>query len=795
MYNILRTNCLPILLLFTLSGISWTADAGPLLENKPGSLQIQNQRHTISGTITDKNTGESLIGVTVRVLQAEGTGAATNAYGFYSMTLPERNYTLVFSYIGYQQQTRSVTLDENKRINIELDDAASQLEEFTVTARRPDENVSGTQSGINRINMNEINQIPVFMGERDVLKSIQLLPGVQAAGEGNTGFFVRGGSVDQNLILLDGAPVYNASHLMGFFSTFNSDAIKDATLYKGSMPAEFGGRIASVLDIQMNEGNNQSYGGSGGIGLISTNLNVEGPIQQGKSSFLISGRRTYADMFLKLSADEAISGNSLYFYDLNAKANFILSGNNRIYLSGYFGRDKLGFQDMFGIDWGNRTGTLRWNHLINDRMFSNTSLIFSDYSYNINIDFDGDEIGILSRIRDWNLKQEFEYFPNPRNTIKFGVNTIYHTITPGEITVSESSGFNPMPLQDRYSWENAFYVSNEWSATPNINVNYGVRLSSFSILGEGDFYTLDEQHQVTDTTSYQSGEFVDTHFNIEPRLSASYQFGGTSSVKASYARSTQNMHLLSNSTTTNPTDRWIPSSNIIKPQTGDQVSMGYFRNFSDNRYELSTEIYYKHMQNQVDYKDGADVTNSDMIETELLFGQGRAYGVELLFKKTAGRFSGWVGYTLARTESLIEGINNDNWYPARQDRTHDITVVGMYNLSDRWSLSASWVYNTGNAVTFPSGKYTVDDQVIFYYTERNGYRMPDYHRLDIGATWKLRQGDKFSSDLSFSIYNAYGRENPYVINFRENEKNPSATEAYQIALFKLVPAITYKFKF
>ncbi|MEX2397544.1 MAG: carboxypeptidase-like regulatory domain-containing protein, partial [Balneolales bacterium] len=353
MYNILRTNCLPILLLFTLSGISWTADAGPLLENKPGSLQIQNQRHTISGTITDKNTGESLIGVTVRVLQAEGTGAATNAYGFYSMTLPERNYTLVFSYIGYQQQTRSVTLDENKRINIELDDAASQLEEFTVTARRPDENVSGTQSGINRINMNEINQIPVFMGERDVLKSIQLLPGVQAAGEGNTGFFVRGGSVDQNLILLDGAPVYNASHLMGFFSTFNSDAIKDATLYKGSMPAEFGGRIASVLDIQMNEGNNQSYGGSGGIGLISTNLNVEGPIQQGKSSFLISGRRTYADMFLKLSADEAISGNSLYFYDLNAKANFILSGNNRIYLSGYFGRDKLGFQDMFGIDWGN----------------------------------------------------------------------------------------------------------------------------------------------------------------------------------------------------------------------------------------------------------------------------------------------------------------------------------------------------------------------------------------------------------------------------------------------------------
>ncbi|MEX0772001.1 MAG: TonB-dependent receptor [Balneolales bacterium] len=767
---------------------------GPHDQASTGS-GFESQKYTISGTITDKASGESLIGATVRVLEEEGTGAATNTYGFYSLTLPEGNYTLLISYVGYQQQTKAVTLDENKRINIELGNAASQLDDVTVTARRADENVSSSQTGINRIDMNEINQIPVFMGERDILKSIQLLPGVQAAGEGATGFFVRGGSADQNLILLDGAPVYNASHLMGFFSTFNSDAIKDATLYKGSIPAEFGGRVASVLDIQMNEGNNQNFGASGGIGLISTNLNVEGPIQQGRSSFLISGRRTYADMFLKLSGDEGISDNTLYFYDLNAKANFILSDNNRIYFSGYLGRDKLGFQDMFGIDWGNKTGTLRWNHLINDRLFSNTSLLFSDYSYNIDIDFEGDELGILSRIRDWNLKQEFEYFPNPENTIKFGMNTIYHQVTPGEISISDTLGFTYPPLQDRYSWENAFYLTNEWDVTQDLDIIYGVRLSSFSILGEGDFYSLNNQTGETDTTSYTPGEFVDTHFNIEPRFSASYRLNGTSSVKASYTRSTQNMHLLSNSTTTNPTDRWIPSSNIIEPQIGDQVALGYFRNFSDNRYEFSTEVYYKYMQNQVDYKDGADVTNSDMIETELLFGKGRAYGVELLFKKTAGNLSGWIGYTLARTETLIDGINHNNWYPARQDRIHDITIVGMYDLSDRWSLSASWLYNTGNAVTFPSGKYTVDDQVVFYYTERNGYRMPDYHRLDIGATWKIREGDRFSSELSFSIYNAYGRENPYIINFRENEVNPSATEAYQIALFKLVPAISYKFKF
>lgn len=755
----------------------------------------QQEKYTISGTIKDKQSGETLIGVSISVKELPTTGTSTNEYGYYSLTLPQGTYTIRFSYLGYQTQSRSVSLNSSSKINIDLENDTKQLNEVVISGTRPDDNIRNPQPGVEKLDMAEINKIPVLMGERDVLKTMQLLPGIKSAGEGNAGFYVRGGGADQNLILLDDALVYNASHLLGFFSTFNSDAIKDVTIYKGGMPAEYGGRLSSVLDIKMNEGNNQKYHVNGGVGLISTKLNVEGPIQKDKSSFLLSGRRTYADMFLKLSGDKNISDNALYFYDLNAKANYIFSDKDRLYLSGYFGRDKLGFQDLFGIDWGNATGTLRWNHLVNDKLFSNTSLIFSDYSYRINLDFSGDEIGITSRIQDWNLKQELEYFPNPRNTIKLGINSTFHTVVPGEISYSRTSMFNLPPLQKRYSWENGLYFSNSWNATDKLEIIYGLRLSAFSILGAGDFYSLNNQREVVDTTSYGTGEFVKTYLNLEPRFSAAWQLNDRSSVKASYARTTQNMHLLSNSTTSNPTDKWVPSSNVIKPQIGDQVSAGYFRNFADNRYEFSLEAYHKHMQNQVDYKNGADITNSDIVQTELLYGKGRAYGIEFFLKKKQGRFNGWVGYTLSKTERLIDGLNENDWYPARQDRTHDISIVGLYDLNPKWTLSASWVYNTGNAVTFPSGKYQVVDQIVFYYTERNGYRMPNYHRLDLGAIWQLKKTERFSSELVFSIYNAYGRENPFIINFRENENNPSMTEAYQIALFKMVPAISYNFKF
>lgn len=753
------------------------------------------QKFTVSGTIKDKKNGETIIGATVKVTELKGTGVAANEYGFYSITLPAGTYTLLFEFLGYKSQTKKVMLDKNQKIDIAFEENVTDLNVVEISATRDDDNVTNPQTGMEKIDMKEINKIPVLMGERDVLKSIQLLPGIKSAGEGNAGFYVRGGAADQNLILLDEAPVYNAAHLLGFFSTFNSDAIKDATVYKAGMPSQYGGRLSSVLDIKMKDGNNEKFGASGGIGLISAKLNLEGPIQKGRSSFLISGRRTYADALLRASGDSRFKETQLFFYDLNVKANYIINDKNRLFLSGYFGRDKLGLKDLFGINWGNATGTLRWNHIISDKMFSNTSVIFSDYTYKINIDFDDDEITIMSRIRDWNLKQEFQYFGNPRNSIRFGFNSVFHTVTPGQIEVSADSDIIPPILQKRYSWENALFASNTWTANEKLNVIYGVRLSSFSVVGKGDFYDLDADKNVTDTTSYASGEFVKTYVNIEPRLSANYQLNSKSSIKVSYARNTQNMHLISNSTTSSPTDKWVPNSNIIKPEISDQVSLGYFRNFHENAYEFSVEGYYKWMQNQIDYKDGADANKGEAFETELLFGKGRAYGVEFFLKKKHGKFTGWIGYTLSRTEKQIEGINENKWYVAKQDRTHDISIVAIYELTKRWTVSATWVYNTGNAVTFPSGKYEVAGNVVFYYTERNGYRMPANHRLDIGATLKLKERKRFSSELAFSIYNVYARENAYTITFQEDPNDPSKTQALQTSLFRIVPSISYNFKF
>ena len=757
---------------------------------KPGS---QETRFTISGTVQSKAKGETIIGATIR---AGNTGVASNEYGFYSLTLEKGTYALEFSAVGLQAQTITVTLDKDTRLNVLLDDAVKSLEGVTVTAQSRGRSISNPQMGVERLSTAEIKNIPVLLGERDILKTIQLLPGIKSAGDGNTGFYVRGGAGDQNLILLDEAPVYNASHFLGFFSTFNSDAIKDLVVYKGGMPAQYGGRLSSVVDIKMNDGNNQDYNVSGGLGLISAKLNVEGPLQKGKSSFLVTGRRTYADMFLQLSKDSSVRSNTLYFYDLNAKLNYQLGEKDRLYLSGYFGKDVLGVGETFGINWGNGTGTLRWNYIFSSKVFSNTSLIFSNYNYMISIRSSGDDFDILSRIRDWNLKQEYQWYASSRNTVRFGFNTIYHTITPGEVKAALTSSVNSSSLQKRYSWENALYATNTWKASDKINVTYGIRLSAFSILGEGDFYTLDGSGKVTDTLHYGKGDFVKTYINPEPRLAASYSFNSRTSVKASYVRNVQHLHLVSNSTSSNPTDKWIANTNIIRPEISDQVAIGYYKDLFQNRFELSVEAYYKSMQHQIDYRDGADIfANSDAIESQLLFGKGRAYGIEWLLKKKAGRFTGWLSYTLSKTEKKIDGINSNLWYNARQDRTHDVAVVASYQLNAKWTVSANWVFYTGDAVTFPAGKYRIDNRTIFYYTERNGYRMPSYHRLDLGATWVLRQRKKWSSELTFSLYNAYGRENAYTINFRDNEDDPSRTEAVRYALFKYIPSVSYNFKF
>ncbi len=752
------------------------------------NMAAQNN-YTLSGTVKDKRTGESIIGCSIAILENPGVGAKSNDYGFYSLTLGAGSYSFVFGAAGYKTDTVRIKLDSNLRMDQYLTDLSQAIGEIRISAVKKGDNLKRNDIGAEKIDIKEISKYPVIFGEKDILKTIQLLPGVKSAGEGNSGFFVRGGSADQNLIILDEAPVYNASHLLGFFSTFNSDALKDVTIIKGNSPAQYGGRLSSVLDVKMKEGNNQKYTVTGGIGLISSRLSVEGPIQKGKSSFIVSGRRTYADVFLK--ATEDYKDNSLYFYDFNAKANYQINSKNRIYISGYFGRDKLGFGDNFGIDWGNKTGTVRWNSLIGPKAFSNTSLIYSNYSYNITLNSGGSNFNIKSEIKDWNFKQEFQLYPNSKNSVRIGLNSIYHNIIPSRFT---GDNVESTEKNGRYSWENAVYVNNTMEINKKFNLDYGLRISSFSILG-GDTYNQYERGKLIDSVVLEKGQFGKTYLNLEPRFQFSYLINRESSIKGGYARNTQHLHLLSNSTSSTPTDQWIGNSYNIKPEIADQGSIGYFRNFNNNNYQFSIETYYKNLQNQVDYKDGADINTAPDIESELLYGKGRAYGLEFLIKKTSGKFTGWIGYTLSKTERKIDGINNNEWYNAKQDRTHDLSVVALYELSSKWSLSGLFVYNTGNAVTFPSGKYSINGNTTFYYTERNGYRMPAYHRLDFGATYTRPRTKKYETSWNFSLYNVYGRENAYTITFANSGTDPSKTVATRTALFKWVPSVTYNFKF
>ncbi|MGD9327335.1 MAG: TonB-dependent receptor [Cyclobacteriaceae bacterium] len=756
---------------------------------------FSQERHTISGIISDAETGETMIGATISIKELEATGTITNAYGYYSITLTEDEYTIIVSYIGYKSIETIISLNEDMRLDYNLIADSETLETVVVTAAKENENIISGEIGVENLKPKDIETIPVLFGEQDIVKTLTLTPGVKTSGEGSGGLFVRGGNNSQNLVLLDEATVYNSNHLMGFFSTFNSTAIKDVTLYKGTAPSQYGGRISSVMDVKMNEGNNKKYHLGGSIGLISAKADIEGPIAKDKGSFLLAGRTTYADQFLKFSSDESVNNNRLYFYDFNAKTNYTINENNRIYLSGYAGRDYFNIQDNFGLDWGNITGTLRWNHIWNNKLFSNTSLIYSDYDYKVEIVYQQeDAFSLKSVIGNINLKHDFQYFINENNSITFGLYGQYNSITPGQLEVSENSTIKPPELQEKHTLETGVYLGHDWKPSEKWNISYGARLNAFLLLGPGDFYEYTDGI-VSDTTTFKSGEIAQSYFNLEPRLNMAYILNQANSFKLSYTRNTQNLHLLQNSNSSTPTDIWIPSSNNVKPEIGDQISLGYFRNFSDNKLQFSSEVYYKWMQNQIDLKNGADLQANEFLEGELLFGDGRAYGLELMLRKKTGRLSGWLSYTLSRTEKRIEGINLNEWYPSRQDATHDISIVGIYRLNDKWSLSATWVYNTGNAVTFPSGKYGIDGQVQFYYTERNGYRMPSYHRLDLGATWYIKKTDKFESSLNFSLYNAYGRKNAFAIDFQEDENDPTRTVAVKTYLFTYIPSITYNFRF
>jgi len=538
-------------------------------------------KHTLSGTITDATTGESLIGTSVTVKELSGTGVTTNAYGYFSLTLPDGKYTFTITYLGYNTIVLPISLNENKLMNFKLEPNSQMLNDVEITAQRKNHNITSNEIGMEKLEVKEIAKIPVLFGEADIMKTLKLTPGIKSAGEGSGGMFVRGGNNSQNLILLDEATVYNADHLLGFFSTFNSDAIKDIQMFKGTAPAEYGGRISSVLDIKMNDGNNQNYHVGGGIGLISSRLKLEGPIEKDKSSFLITARRTYADLFLKLSSDELINNNQLYFYDLNAKVNYKIDDKNRLYLSGYFGRDVFEFQDRFGINWGNITGTLRWNHLWSDKLFSNTSIIYSDYDYKVSIQDAG--FSLTSIIKNWNFKHEFQYYMNSKNTLSFGINSIYHTIIPGQLETSEESDITPVVLQEKFGIDNGIYVSNVWKPIYNLNINYGLRLSAYHLFGPGDFYTY-ENGETVKTETFAKGDIVKSYFNLEPRLNIAYILNDRNSFKASYTRNTQNLHLVSNSTSSMPTDVWISSSNNVKPEIGDQVSLGYFTNFAKDKF-------------------------------------------------------------------------------------------------------------------------------------------------------------------------------------------------------------------
>lgn len=757
---------------------------------------FSQNRYVIQGQTSNDNTKETLVGVSVGVKELSQVGTFSDETGNFILSLPKGRYTLIFQLLGYNSMEYEIDVKDGlQSLDIKLTETAVLLNEIAVTAERRDRNVKDVQSGVEKLEIEVVNKIPVLLGEKDILKTIQLLPGIQTAGEGNTGFYVRGGNSDQNLILLDNATIYNPSHLFGFFSTFNSDAVDDMTIYKGSMPAQYGGRLSSTLDVQMRDGDFKKYHVSGGIGLISSRLSLEGPIQNGRSSFIVSARRTYADALARMAGVSQVKDSKMYFYDLNAKLSYRLSNKDKLSLTAYYGKDKLGLNGVAEMDWGNKIASLKWTHIFDSRKSSATTFSYTDFAYNVGVDLTTG-LNIASHIRDFNFNQDFNFYLNKKNTLKTGITSILRNVVPGELESENTSVLEVTPFNHRHSWENALFATNTTKFTDNLEVSYGLRFSSFSALGGSDYYSFDkETHELMDTISTKKGSFFKTYLHLEPRLSVAYQLNDVSSVKAAYVRTTQNLHLISTSNMASPTDRWVASTDFIKPEIANQVSLGYFRNFSDNMFEFSAELYYKTLENQIDFKDGADIGTKDIIETELLFGKGRAYGLELFLKKRHGRFNGWIGYTLSRSEKKIDKINKGEWYVANQDRTHDLSIVGMYELNDKWTLSASWVYSSGNPMTFPSGKYEVDDHTIYYYEGRNQYRAPAYHRLDLGATCTLKKTKKYNSELVFSLYNAYGRKNPYMYDLRQNIDNPEIAESYMIYLFSVIPSISWNFKF
>lgn len=763
-----------------------------------GFTVFAQENYTISGSLKDAASGEDLIGATVFIKEL-GTGASTNIYGFYSLTLPQGTYTAVFSYIGYNSVTQTINLNEDVKINLELASSSQELQEIEIVGEKENENVESIEMSVIKMEISTLNKLPALMGEVDVLRAIKLLPGVQSGGEGSTGFYVRGGGLDQNLVLIDDAPVYNPSHLLGFFSVFNADAIKDAQLYKGGIPAKYGGRLSSVLDVRMKEGNNKKLGINGGIGIISSRLTIEAPIIKDKMSFIVSGRRTYIDMFTFLSKREEIKESKLWFYDLNAKWNYIHNDNNRFFVSFYSGRDKLGLGNSFQINWGNRTLTTRWNHLFSDKLFSNIIYINSKFDYSVGLSTGINSFEWNSKIFNNEIKNTYTYYLNTNNTINFGLESNFHKFVPAEFfPLEENSDFDTIRLADKYAWENAIHASNEMKIGNKISLQYGIRYSLFSNIGMDTDTILqyDDTYSVIDTVVHTGSFNMHNHYHgAEPRLSAKYTIDNNSSVKMSYNRMRQYLHLASNSTGGTPIDVWISSSPNIAPQIADQIATGYFRNFKNNMFETSVEVYYKWLHNQIDFKDHAMLIFNPKLEGEIRTGKATSYGVELYVNKRKGLLTGWVSYTLSKTSRVIKEINAGREYPANFDRRHNVAIVLAYDITDRLNVAANFVYITGAPLTAPVSKMHYQGQSVPVYSERNGSKMPDYHRLDFAVTYDLKKYKKFEHSINFSVYNVYRRKNAYAINFVENEDIPNQLEAQRTYLFDIVPALTYNFNF
>ncbi len=765
-----------------------------------------SQKFTISGYIRDKKSGEDLPSANILVEELK-KGTTTNTYGFYSLTLPKGSYTLRISYIGYQDIVKKINLDKDIKLNFSMEETVIQGKEIVVTGERTNKNVESVEMSTYKLPVEMIKEIPAFMGEVDILKSIQLLPGVQSGGEGNTGFYVRGGGPDQNLILLDNAVVYNAGHLFGFFSIFNADALKDVNLIKGGAPANYGGRLSSVLDISMKEGNNQSYHADGGIGLIASRLTVQGPIKKDTSSFIISGRRTYIDVLTKPFIKGNLKGTGYYFYDLNAKINYRLNENNRIFLSGYFGRDVFSFKnkrDGFSVKfpWGNATISSRWNHVFNQNLFQNLTLTFSDYNFTFAAEQDDFEFNMYSGVRDYSLSLDYTYLPNILHTIKFGAQYTFHDFQPGSASARIGQTlFDSGKIIHYYNHDAALYINDEWDVNEKIKLSLGVRPTLFQFVGPFTRYVLDDQKRAKDTITYKTLDPIATYKNIEPRISVRYTINSSSSIKASYSQNYQYVQLASMSSNTLPTDAWVPSTDKIKPQFAVQYAVGFFKNFLNDTYETSVELYYKTMKNLIDYKEG--LTSDDNIgnnpDNNFTFGTGKSFGAEFFIKRRFGKFNGWVGYTLSKTTRLFPDINNGKEYPAKYDRRHDLSLVLTYELNERWQFGGVFVYATGDATTLPISRFFVEGRIVSEYGERNSFRLAPYHRADISVTYNFpNKGKKWKSSLNFSVYNLYNRMNPYFIYIDTDVDLANysiTTQAKQVSLFSILPSVTYNFNF